>query len=864
LVFRLLTAALAFLAPLMAAADDFHDYRGLTAAQVNAITSTSTRTVIDLSGPWDLVEDDEVTGTQSIPSTLERGRGFTVRRSVKMDKTALQSRAWHLWFLGVSDEVDLIVNGRFVMKYPGGSAPFMARIPDNVLREGSNLIEISVADRGDLAMLVSRFAPAAPRVRRGILREVFLIGTPLVWTSDLAIKQAFTAGNSRATVSVTATIKGSSVDRLAGSTSPDEALRQGSVVMNAEAVIKDRSGVVVARSGPVAVTIERSRTVRQRFTLDVSNPQLWSPTKPDLYDLQIELTHQGRQVDLFQQSLGLRSARIGTINQQRAFVLNDQQMFLNAVDYIEEYPRSGRTMSWLQMEHDVSLLKTLGVNAVRFSTAAPHPYLLHLCDRYGLLAFTEIEANGIPKRLLLAEEIWALMSNRVDMLTNYIGTHPSVVAVGLSDMLEEGTDQTNTFHTKLAEVVRSRTSALVYKTVAGTSIGKTSEGGFDLIILRADSRTAREHLDGILSASQRVIRQAAVMISVGSLVSPANTNGFSDPLSNESQAVVIREGYRAAQNHHLAGVVVSSFNDHFLEFPTMLVDHDDAYVRTSGLVDMWREQRVSYAMYKALINDEKEPLLQAREYDDATPLVFIGTGIVLALVLTFLVNRSRRFREYFLRSIVRPYNFYADIRDQRILSLVQTVILGLVIAYSAGLVVAALGYYLRSDPAFEYLTHITLPSSAVIELVRSIVWHPPMAILIVGSLVFLTMAGATLLLRVGSIFAKGRILFRDTFTIVVWSAVPLLALLPIGIGLYQVLSTDTASVWIPTIITVAGLWTLVRTLRATSVVFDVSPMIVYLLGTLTVATILGLGITFWAVQAEGFAFLQYYGAVVRL
>ena len=279
---------------------------------------------------------------------------------------------------------------------------------------------------------------------------------------------------------------------------------------------------------------------------------------------------------------------------------------------------------------------------------------------------------------------------------------------------------------------------------------------------------------------------------------------------------------------------------------------------------MWREPRVSYAMYKALINDEKEPLLQAREFDDATPLVFIGTGIVLALILTFLVNRSRRFREYFVRSIVRPYNFYADIRDQRILSLVQTVILGLVIAASAGLVLAALGYYLRSDPAFEYLMHITLPSAGMNELVRSIVWQPAMAIIVIGVGVFLDLLVATVLLRVGALFVKGRILFRDTFTIVVWSSVPLLALLPIGVGLYQVLSTDAATVWIPTIITVAGLWTLIRMLRATSVVFDVSPIIVYGLGLLTVAVILAIGITLWAFQAEGFAFLQYYQAVVAL
>ena len=347
-------------------------------------------------------------------------------------------------------------------------------------------------------------------------------------------------------------------------------------MVSAEAVLRSKStGSVVARSGAASVEIERSRTIRQNFDLTVTNPAMWTPTSPELYELAIEITHSGRTIDVFTQNVGMRSIRIDGTDRGRRIMLNGRELFINGVDYHEEYPKTGYTMSYVQMEHDISMLKTLGVNAVRFGTAVPHPYLLQLCDRYGLLALVEIEANGIPKALLLEEEIWALMSNRADLLTQYIASHPSVIGIGLSDMLEEGADETNTFHSKLAEIVRGRSAVLVYKSVPGRAIGRTSEGGFDLVILRMDSRSAREHMKGILEASDRVVRHAAVMITVGSLVSPDNTNGFSDPLSNESQAVVIREGYRAAISHGLAGVVVESFNDHLLEFPTMLVEHTD-------------------------------------------------------------------------------------------------------------------------------------------------------------------------------------------------------------------------------------------------------------------------------------------------
>lgn len=865
-VATIVAAVVVFMSAFPALAAQLQSYQPLAPVHVNAITSTATRTVIDLSGTWDVIEDNVKQGSMQVPSTLGPGTEFTIRRSIKMDQATLQSRAWHLWFLGVSDDIDLSVNAQKVLlPNPGGSAPFMIRIPDDVLRVGSNIIEITVRQRGDLVTLVSTFAPSSPATRRGVLREIFLIGTPLVWTSDVQVATKVQMRRSMATLSAAVTVKGANVERLQGVSADSQLVQQRSAIIGAEAVLTSRrTGAVVARSGVTNIEVGRARSIKQAFELNVSSPDLWSPTQPQTYELTINLTYDGRLLDQYNQIIGFSAVQLYTAEGGLRLLLNDSLFFVNAIDYYEEYPATGSTLSWRQMEHDVKLMKTLGINAIRFFSGAPHPYMLYLCDRDGIFVLTELEARGIPKNLLLEKEISAQLSNRLDLLLNHIGPHPSTLGIGLSDMLEEGTDQTNTFHRKMAELVRSRTSALVYKTVSGLGLDQTSEGGFDMIVIRANTRRSRDQLASILDAAARVVRHSATMVLIGSVVSPENENGFSDPLSMESQAVIIRDGYRLAKQRSLSGVVVSSFNDYRLEFPTMLVEHSDPYVHTSGIVDEQRQPRVAYSMYKALINEEKEPLLQARDYSDATPLVFIATGIVLALVLTLVINRSRRFREYLVRSVIRPFNFYADIRDQRILSLVQTVILGIVVAASAGLVLAAVGYYLRSEPTFEYLVHIILPSATMAEIIRYIAWHPSLAVLTVGTAIFTAFLIVAALLRVGSLFVRGRILFRDTFTIVVWAAVPLLALLPVGIALYQVLSTDAASFWIPLIIAASMLWTFLRTLRATSVVFDVPAVIVYGMGFGVVAIGLSAFVALWNLNAEGFSFFQYYLAVVSL
>jgi hypothetical protein len=418
------------------------------------------------------------------------------------------------------------------------------------------------------------------------------------------------------------------------------------------------------------------------------------------------------------------------------------------------------------------------------------------------------------------------------------------------------------FHEPLLTVCKRAGSKFLYKTIPAASASDVSEGGFDVIFLGCATRRDAQNVREFLTESQRTVRSAAVIPSFGAFVSPGNSNGFSDPLSNQAQAVLLRDAYRASRASGAAGACVWTFNDYLLERPTMLVDHFDPYVATCGIVDQWRQPRVAYAMFQSLINDEKEPLLQARDIALDTPLVFIVTGLLLALVLVALGNRSRRFREYALRAILRPYNFYADIRDQRILSAAQTSILGLIIATSVGLVLATALFYLRTSPSFEYLLHILVPSDTTYELVRFVAWRPGLAIVTSATAVFAMFMLVSALLRIGAMFIKGRIFFRDTLTIVVWSALPLVVLLPLGIALYQLLSAESISVWIPLLLLATALWFLSRSLRATSVVFDVRPWMVYSIGG---GFILGLTVLLFGVYESWYdasAFLQYYVAVV--
>ena len=818
--------------------------------------SSDTRKVYDLGGSWQRIEDGVPVGTTRVPGDLGGSEAVRIRKTLKIDSSALTDHTWHLQLFGMVDAVELLVNGRFVMRYPGGMVPFGIRIREGVLRPGQNTVELLITPPSKLAMNIQRLSRSAVKQYLGVLREVYLVGTPHLWTESVRLRTSVQGGSG--TVTVSARVMSGLIERLQGLRSGSDGLSNATMPFGLDLRVVDRtSGVVIAASG-VQASIGRSRETTPSITLSVPNVRLWSPASPDLYDLEVRLSAGGSVVDVFRMPFGFRSLRVATVDRARKLLLNDTVLRLHAVDYVEDAPGYGPTMTRKQLEFDVSQMKTLGVNAIRVMHGSPHPVLLSLCDRYGILVLADIPCADVPSNMLDEPELTTRYRNAAERTVSFLDAHPSVIGFGLSDGLDERSASVMRYHQQMGQYLRRSSTKLLFKVVSSDQIDQVSEGGFDLIVVRFTSVSDSARLFSLQRTTGGTFASAAVIAEFGSLVSPANTNGFSDPLSNEAQALLISKFYSWANAAQLAGVMVWTFNDYKLERPTMLAEHHDAYMCTSGLVDTYRQRRVSFEMYKALINDEKLPLLQARESVFSTPVIFIIAGLVLGISLALLANRSRRFREYVVRALLRPYNFYADIRDQRILSTAHTGLLALVISGSVGLVISSFLYFVRVDSSVENVLHVLIWSDSMYEVLRFVAWQPSLAVLS-WSIVALAVFGlCCLALRAAAAFVRGRISIQDTFTIVVWSSLPFLILLPIGIALHQALTANELSVFVPVTVFVVSGWVVLRMLRATSVVFDARPLVVYTLGlgliaAVAVATFVSLDVTHY-----GFSFLTFY------
>ncbi|MBK9249280.1 MAG: hypothetical protein IPM69_14490 [Ignavibacteria bacterium] len=793
-----------------------------------------------------------------LPYSEPEYRKVTYRRSLRIEKDLLQKYSWQLHCAGVSDEVEVYINHQYVGRYFGGMIPFYIKMPDRMIVAGTNTLELVVSPMPSF----TQKHIFSQRSYTGIMRELLLVGVPHIWVSDVRLKNTFSGSNCE--VKTLLSVTSGAIERIPlPSADSGKTLSLKKFPVNVEVALRKMGKLeMVAQSEPRSVEIERDRTIPVDVVLRVTAPELWSPTEPNLYEMTVKITKNNVVLDEYVLTVGLRDVRISKEGEKYTVLLNNSPLVIKGVEYTETFGNLGQTVSAEQLEKDVVLMKTLGTNVVRVRYASPHPYFVDLCNRNGLLVLVDIPAYDIPSSIAGSDEFLVRMKNIAERSVGAFDRNPCILGWGIGDGFVENSPEVKKYQENICSALRQLTTKILYKTVRFGS--KTIESdGVDLISYRADKtwlpgdefREEIERLHGLAPTKP-------YMIDYGKLVQPNNLNGYADPLSVESQAQYIRDCYRTVQSSGAVGSVVWTFNDYSTGQQILSTNSTDQYVCTSGLMDAFRQPRLSYFMLKALLNDEKEPLLRAGNFKEDTPIIYIATGLIFGILIFLLMSRFRRFREYITRALFRPYNFYADIRDQRILSTIQTLALGFAIAGTSGIILSSIFYFYRASTGTEFLFMLLVPNG-IRAVLDNALWSPSYSLVIFTLLVFVKILLIALVIRMAAFFVRSRIYYSDALTITIWSILPILITLPIALGLFKILTLSPTHSILIFIMSAVILWCISRILEATAVVFDLPKMRVYFLGILFLFIMVG-GVGFFLNYRSGlFNYLQYYFAVLR-
>jgi len=203
-----------------------------------------------------------------------------------------------------------------------------------------------------------------------------------------------------------------------------------------------------------------------------------------------------------------------------------------------------------------------------------------------------------------------------------------------------------------------------------------------------------------------------------------------------------------------------------------------------------------------------------------------------------LINTKKKFREDATRALLRPYNFFADIRDHRILSGIHSSILMLILAGSASLLTTIILFYLRNDILFEKLL-LSFASTRLMHAISYLAWNPQICFAVIFIVAVLKFGLLSLLIKFGSFFVKTKVSLSNIYFTVVWAFLPLTLFLPVELVLFKVLVMDVANSVVISVIIVFYLWMLFRLLKGVYVIFDVRPLLVYLYSFMFIFVLLG-------------------------
>lgn len=355
------------------------------------------RNRLDLSGIWDFQIDPDDEGLDGGWSDgLPNPRPLAVPASWNEQYPDLRDHlgaAWYelrfqvpeswddqrvvLRFGSVIYRADVWINGTKLGHHEGGHLPFEFEVDGHLRPDVENRLVVRVENElsptrvppGNVAGAMSAILGSYPNTNydffpyAGIQRPVILYTTPRHYISDLHFQTVQIGEPARVSVSVdVAGAGGRLVFRLLSEseTSPLEA----SAEMN---------------NGDVAVE------------LDVPNARLWSPSAPNLYRLQVDLTDQERVIDRVEIEVGIRTVAV----EGDQILLNGEPIYLTGFGRHEDFPISGRGLNLPVLVRDYALLDWIGANSYR---TAHYPYSeeeMSMADRQGLLIIDEIPAVGL-------------------------------------------------------------------------------------------------------------------------------------------------------------------------------------------------------------------------------------------------------------------------------------------------------------------------------------------------------------------------------------------------------------------------------------------------------------------------------------
>lgn len=809
---------------------------------------TSTRRIIPLNGEWKVYSaEDEKKNKVSIgiPSIFHGDGNFIFEKTFKLSSAELNNNRMKLVFFGLNYTADISVNGSIIYRHSGGEFPFVLDLPRDILRfDEDNIISVNLSyslDSENTIPLKQRFL--FPQNFGGIIRDVYLHLTPNINIRDVNLTRNINLANKRAIIEISSLVENKEFKKL-----NDTITLSDNFTLKAKAYSPD--GSMEISGGEIKFELKKNRETEIKQTIQINDPLLWSPSVAGSYIVRLELYRDEELVDLTDRAIALFELQIS----ENGLELNGNPFKLQGVTFIPSFENYGSLSSYSHMEKDLAIIKEAGFNAVRFSKSIPHPYYLKLCEELGLLALIEIPLGFLPENLAHDQNFMARSGNYLTSFLKAYSSFSAVGAIGLGGSYLYKLESHRSLLIDLGAKVKANSKLLTYASFVGLEPGNIENlDMYGIELLNTSINDLKQDLNALkdnFDKGKFFISEATYTVNIG------QTDGYVNSFSYEAQAKYFEDLLNYAEESELSGFFINTMFDIHGDYSSLLSGYDSGLLYNIGIADEDRTlTRLAYKVINAKLKNTEKVTIPIGSHKDDAPMIFIVVGLLLAILIGVLVNSGRKFREDASRALLRPYNFFADIRDQRIISAYHSLALALIVSVTGALLVSNILFYLKNNIFFEKLL-LSFGSPKLIFAVSYFSWNPASALIWLSLIHIAAIVIFTLLVRSASMFVKTKVYLSSALFAIVWALLPLVLLIPLGIILYRLLMTDVANLYVFILLLVFTFWLIYRLMKGIYVIYDVSAGPVYFYSILFFSFLFGGFIIYFQVSNSVIQYLM--------
>lgn len=775
--------------------------------------------IISLNGKWEVfpLKDPENRFLISVPSVFEGEGSFVYIKKFKLNPEQVRKNKIDLIFFGLNYSADISVNNALIYRHTDGDIPFNVSLPRDILfSDKENVLQITLLyniTAETTIPLKKRFL--FPKNFGGIIRDVLLKISPPVNIQALDVKTNIDFSLNRAKLELNTLVVNKEPTSLSDTIISDRDF----FTLNIQIYSPDKKTIIA--SDKKDFQLKRNKETNIKSSIVINSPSLWSPDFPISYTVKAEIQRNSGTISSNEYSLALFEIKA----KEDFLSLNNKPFNFRGVTYVPTYYNYGPLISFEQMERDIKKIKTSGFNSVRIIKSIPHPYLLKLCETYGLLPIIDLPLSDLSEDLASSQNFKNRVKNYLQLLLKAYNEYSlfSVLNLGSSYLADSEVHQL--FLNEISDFIKAKKNLLISSSFFTYDI-KRIEGidlyGIELINESVYTNSKKiEELISQLGKGRVYFSDATYTISVG------QSDGYTNKYSFESQAKFFEDLIKYSENNNFSGYFINSIFDFRGDFSSLFFKYDKENIYKIGLISEDRkEERLSYKVVTSYLQDSERVTIPIGSSKDDSPMIFIITGLFIALVMAVLVNSGKKFREDATRALLRPYNFFADIRDQRIISGYQSIFLLLIICLTGSLIASNLLHYFRSDLFIEKLL-LAFGSRSLISAVSYLAWNPLNSILWLFILSLSVLILLMIIIKAAAFFVRNKVYVSNIFFVIVWSLLPLVLFIPLGIVLYRVLNTELINSYIYIFLVLIKIWLIFRLIKGIYVIYDVNPGPVY-------------------------------------